>query len=109
MFVCLFGCLFVCLFVSLVGWLVGLVGWSVGCLFTRNRGGVAFSLHFVCVCVFLSVCLSFCLCVCVCVSVCFVNRLQDAFLRTVATNANALQDRLLAVSIRFRLYVWLVA
>ena len=39
----------------------------------------------------------------------FVNRLQDAFLRTVATNANALQDRLLAVSIRFRLYVWLVA
>ena len=38
----------------------------------RNRGGVIFSLQFVCVCVSLcvSVCLGVCVCVCVCVFVC---------------------------------------
>ena len=39
---------------------------TITCLFTppRNRGGVIFSLQFVCVC------LSVCLCVCVCLFVC---------------------------------------
>ena len=37
---------------------------------SRNRGGVIFSLQFVCVCVCVSVCLSLSKCVCVCVCLC---------------------------------------